>query len=103
MMLKLFLGEFIGTFIFLSTIIFVVGLGPNDANNLFKIGFGLIVAAAIFGKITGAHFNPAVSIMFFLNNQLSIDKLFLYIIAQIAGGILALLIFKLMSKGMTNI
>jgi glycerol uptake facilitator-like aquaporin len=97
-MLKLFLGELIGTFVFLSTIIFSVGLSSSDITNLFKIGFGLIIAIAIFGKITGGHFNPAVSIMFFLNNQLSIDKLFLYIIAQIAGGVLALLLFKFMSK-----
>ena len=97
-MLKLFLGELIGTFVFLSTIIFSVGLSSSDITNLFKIGFGLIIAIAIVGKITGGHFNPAVSIMFFLNNQLSIDKLFLYIIAQIAGGVLALLLFKFMSK-----
>jgi len=96
-MLKLVLGEFIGTFIFLSTIIFVVGQSPNDITNLFKIGLALIVVIAIYGNITGGHFNPAVSIMFFLNNQLTIDKLFLYILAQIAGGAVALLIFKLMT------
>jgi glycerol uptake facilitator-like aquaporin len=36
--------------------------------------------------------------MFYLNNQLSIDKLFLYILAQIAGGVTALLLFKYMAK-----
>jgi glycerol uptake facilitator-like aquaporin len=97
-MLNLFIGEFLGTFIFLSAIIFSVGFNPNDMLILFKVGLGLIVACAIFGKVTGAHFNPAVSIMFYLNNQLSIDKLFLYILAQIAGGVTALLLFKYMAK-----
>jgi len=95
-MLKLFLGEFVGTFIFLTTIIFVTSQNQNDITSAFKIGAALIVVIAILGNITGGHFNPAVSIMFFLNNHLSMDKLLLYIVAQIAGGVLALLFFKLM-------
>ena len=36
-MLNLFIGEFLGTFIFLSAIIFSVGFNPNDMLILFKV------------------------------------------------------------------
>ena len=83
MMLKKLIVEFIGTVIFLGVI-----LTTGEA-----IPIGLALATSIYfgGKISGGHFNPAVSVMFFLNKQLSGLDLLCYIIAQVLGGSAALL------------
>jgi aquaporin Z len=46
------------------------------------------------GKISGGHFNPAVSVMFFLNNELKMNELFVYIVAQLLGAVLAMITYK---------
>ena len=43
----------------------------------------------MFGSISGAHFNPVVSFIFFLRKELSGSDLYKYIIVQIAGGLVA--------------
>lgn len=55
------------------------------------ITFGLIVTTIIllFGKISGAHVNPAVSIALFVNRQLNGKRLIGYLCAQVFGGVLA--------------
>ena len=90
---KKFLSEFIGTFIFLSTIIVVVNkLKPNV--NFLKIGLALSISIVIFGPISGGHFNPAVSYMFLIHKQLTIREFFVYIIGQVLGATLSLGLFK---------
>jgi glycerol uptake facilitator-like aquaporin len=87
-MLK-YLVEFIGTFIFLGVILNVVNQKVKWA--AFAVGLALAVVVLWGGGISGGHFNPAVSIMFFLNKQLSTIDLIGYIVAQILGGASALL------------
>ena len=43
----------------------------------------------MFGPISGGHFNPAVSLIFFLRKELAAYNFLIYIINQIIGGILA--------------
>lgn len=80
------LVEFIGTFIFLSVI-----LTTGEA-----IPIGLALATAIFfgGKVSGGHFNPAVSTMMLMNRKLSVEQFVGYVIAQVLGGLVALWFFK---------
>jgi|TARA_A100001015_G_scaffold288725_1_gene359867 aquaporin Z len=87
-MLK-YLVEFIGTFIFLGVILNVVNQKVKWA--AFAVGLALAVVVLWGGGISGGHFNPAVSVMFFLNKQLSTIDLIGYIVAQILGGASALL------------
>src|ERR1700687_6166625 len=47
----------------------------------------LVVLITIFGPISGAHFNPAVTLVFALKRELLPREALLYIAAQIAGGI----------------
>ncbi len=47
----------------------------------------LVVLITILGPISGAHFNPAVSLVFALKRELSPRDAVLYVAAQIAGGI----------------
>jgi aquaporin Z len=87
-------AEAIGTFIFLSVIIFTVNGAKDMGVNWLKIGLALGISILLFGAISGGHFNPAVSLMFYLNNQLAADELGLYWVGQVIGASLALLLFR---------
>ncbi|XP_076949941.1 putative aquaporin NIP-type [Bidens hawaiensis] len=88
------LAEFIGTF----CVIFA-GCGSVAVNNLYgKVTFpgvcvtwGLIVMAMIYtvGHVSGAHFNPAVTITLSLLGLCPFKEVALYILAQLLGSILA--------------
>lgn len=56
--------------------------------NTVATGAALVVLITIFGPISGAHFNPAVSLVFALRRDLSGRDLPAYIVVQIVGGIL---------------
>src|SRR3984957_1208581 len=60
--------------------------------NTLPTGAILVVLITILGPISGAHFNPAVSIVFALKRELSMRDAVTYIIAQIIGGILGTII-----------
>jgi glycerol uptake facilitator-like aquaporin len=75
------LVEFLGTFIFLSVIV--------ATGNWLAIGATLAGLILLGGSISGGHFNPAVTIMMLYNRSIAVDNATAYIVAQIAGGILA--------------
>ena len=91
-----YISEFIGTFILLVSI---VGSGiagqqyTNDqmvilVSHAVVIGLTLIFIIGIFANFSGAHFNPIVSILFFLQKELSKKDLCLFISIQITAAIL---------------
>jgi glycerol uptake facilitator-like aquaporin len=53
--------------------------------------FILAVLIQMLAPISGAHFNPAVSLVDFLNKGLSAKKLVLYVVAQVFGGVLGVI------------
>src|SRR3954447_5113111 len=55
--------------------------------NTLPTGAILVVIITILGPISGAHFNPAVSLVFALRRELTPRDALLYILAQVAGGI----------------
>ena len=55
--------------------------------NSIATGCGLYVLISLLGPISGAHFNPAVSIMMWRVGHLNTQSLFAYIAAQIIGAI----------------
>ena len=55
--------------------------------NTLATGAILIVLISVFGPLSGAHFNPAVSVAFALRGALSWPEAALYIGAQLVGGI----------------
>jgi glycerol uptake facilitator-like aquaporin len=89
-------GELLGTAFLLAA---VVGSGimaqklsgGNLAlallGNTLPTGAILVVLILIFGPVSGAHFNPAVSLAFALRGELSWRDAATYIVAQIAGAI----------------
>ena len=57
------------------------------ANTLATVG-GLIVLIEVFGPISGAHFNPAVSLVMAWRGALPGPALLPYVVAQLAGAVL---------------
>jgi glycerol uptake facilitator-like aquaporin len=55
--------------------------------NTVPTGAILVVLITILGPISGAHFNPAVTLVFTLKRDLTPRDALLYVAAQIAGGI----------------
>ena len=79
-------AEFLGTMFFLYVI-----LATGDA---VAIGLALMAAIFIVGKSSGGHFNPAVSVVMAMAGKMNMNDLAPYILAQIAGGLAALELFK---------
>ncbi len=85
----------------------VVGSGimaENLTSNEFNIllantiitGAGLTALIWIFISISGAHFNPAVSLVMFLNNEIKLKDLICFIFFQFIGGFLGVMLANLM-------
>jgi glycerol uptake facilitator-like aquaporin len=55
--------------------------------NTIPTGAILVVLILIFGPLSGAHFNPAVSLAFALRRELTLGSAGVYIVAQLAGAI----------------
>jgi glycerol uptake facilitator-like aquaporin len=55
--------------------------------NTLATGAGLVTLILTFGPISGAHFNPAVTMVFALRSEVSPSIAGLYVAAQIVGGI----------------
>jgi len=60
--------------------------------NTLPTGAILVVLITILGPISGAHFNPAVTLVFALKRDLTARDALLYVAAQVAGGIAGTLI-----------
>ncbi len=64
--------------------------------NALATGAGLTVLILVFGPVSGAHFNPAVSLYFMLRGDLAIPRGAAYMASQILGGIAGVVIAHLM-------
>ncbi|MEE2700114.1 MAG: aquaporin [Bacteroidota bacterium] len=79
--MKNYIIEFIGTFF----LVLSIGLTGNP----LAIGVMLMVMVYMGGHISGAHYNPAVSIAMIFRGLLTIKEAINYIISQLAGAFLA--------------
>jgi glycerol uptake facilitator-like aquaporin len=85
-MLNKYLIEFFGT-LFLVYIILAT-------DNAIAIGAAVAVAIMIGGPISGSMINPAVSIAMVAAGKMPSSDLVPYILAQVAGALVALELFK---------
>jgi aquaporin Z len=83
--MKKYLTEFIGTFF----LVFTIGLTGNAAMAPLAIGASLMVMVYMGGHISGAHYNPAVSLAVCLRGKLESKEFLPYILFQIAGALAA--------------
>ena len=93
--MKKYISELTGTFalIFCGTGAIIINQETNGSITHLGIAitFGLVVMAMIhsLGCISGAHFNPAVTIAFAVAKKFEIKEVLPYIISQLIGALLA--------------
>eukprot|EP00397_Hematodinium_sp_SG-2012_P041480 GEMP01045693.1.p1 GENE.GEMP01045693.1~~GEMP01045693.1.p1 ORF type:complete len:242 (+),score=34.93 GEMP01045693.1:61-786(+) len=84
-----FIAEFIGTFF----LVFTVGLNVLQHTALAPISIGSILMVLVFasGSVSGAHFNPAVSLGVYLSkrDKLSLPSMLIYFASQTVGAVVA--------------
>lgn len=94
-------AELAGTAMLLATVIGsgVMGEALSGGNvaiallgNTLATGAMLVVLITMLGSISGAHFNPAVTAIFAARRELPVSDAAAYVLAQVAGAILGVLI-----------
>ena len=101
---RIFFSELIGTALLvlggLSFVIFMFGSGspmarilPSEGLRRLITGFlfgttGALIALSPVGRESGAHINPIVSFGFRLMGRLTLKRMMVYVVAQLAGAIL---------------
>ncbi|MCI0381213.1 MAG: aquaporin [Gemmataceae bacterium] len=85
--MKKYVVEFIGTF-FLVTTIGCVVISPGDAGRLAPLAIGSVLMVMVFagGHVSGAHYNPAVTLAVFLRGRCPAADVAPYMIAQVLGA-----------------
>ncbi len=63
------------------------GIGMAVLADALAVGFILFALIEIFGPISGAHFNPAVSLAMALDGKIGWKRASIYVLAQVAGGL----------------
>lgn len=71
-------------------------IGLALLGNTLATGAILVVLITILGPISGAHFNPAVSLIFAISRTLPRSDLTAYVLAQIVGGVIGTIAAHLM-------
>jgi len=94
-------AEFVGTLFLLAAVVGsgIMGealAGGNDAiallGNTAATGAMLAVLITVFGPISGAHFNPAVTLAFVLRREIAGGLAAAYVIAQVLGGLAGMML-----------
>ena len=91
--MKRYLVEFVGTFFLVLTIGCVV-MAPNGAGALAPLAIGAALMVMVFtgGHVSGAHYNPAVTVAVFLRGKCAASDVPGYLVAQCAGAAAAAMI-----------
>ncbi len=85
-----YLIEFLGTFFLVLTVALT--------GNPLAIGAVLLSMVYMGGYISGAHYNPAVTLAVFVRGKIKADEAFKYFLFQILGAFCAALVFFLITK-----
>ena len=89
-------AEFIGTAFLLATVIgsgiMAETLSPDNAGialagNTLATAAMLVVLILIYGPVSGAHFNPAVTLAFALRRDITVAEAAAYVVVQVAGAL----------------
>lgn len=98
-------AEFIGTLFLLATVIGsgIMGetLSPDNTavallGNTIPTGAILFVLITALGPVSGAHFNPAVTLVFWLRKEIGAADAALYVLVQVVGGIAGVVLANIM-------
>ncbi len=98
-------AEFVGTAFLLATVIgsgiMAETLSPDNAGvallgNTIATAAMLVVLILIYGPVSGAHFNPAVTLAFAVRREISIRDTAAYIPVQVAGALVGAMLAHVM-------
>lgn len=89
-MIEALIAECLGSLVFFTCIL--------SYGEPIPIVVGLLAAIYAFGKISGGHFNPAVSFMMLLKGDIKLPKFITYVLMQLLGAGLAVLWWKTNNK-----
>ncbi len=100
-------AEFIATgmfvFIGVGSVVAARFAGATDAAFIVSValahGLGILLAVTVTGKISGGHINPAVSFAMAATGKMKVSTALLYVAAQLAGAVLAVLLMKAIVAG----
>lgn len=90
-------AEALGSFFLFATVVGSGIMAENVAGgnvavallgNTLATGAILFVLIAILAPISGAHFNPAVTLVMYLRKELPLSAALLFVLAQLAGGLI---------------
>jgi aquaporin Z len=100
--MKKYLVEFISTFFLVFTIGMTV-IAPG-AGNLAPLAIGSVLMVLIYagGHVSGAHYNPAVTIGVWLRGKLAASDIVPYIGVQLAGSVVASFAVKALKTGLVT-
>jgi glycerol uptake facilitator-like aquaporin len=95
-----YFSEFLGTLILLLSVVGSGIMGQNLSQNegvvllanSLAIGFTLTFLIITFGKRSGAHFNPAVTLVMLLLKKIKLNEAIIYIFMQVIGACVGVLI-----------
>lgn len=84
--MKKLVYEFIGTFF----LVFIIGCAVSSGSTMPALAIGAALMALVYagGHISGAHYNPAVSLAIFLRKKMQMNEMLQYWAVQIIGGFL---------------
>lgn len=110
-MRDIFVAEFVGTFLLILLGDGVVanvltrksgmaGAGPVQITLAW--GLAVMIPATIFGAMSGAHFNPALTIALAFKGDIAWDTVLTYILGQMLGAMLGALLVYLLFKDHFN-
>jgi len=100
--MRKYLTELLGTFILVFCATGAIVINQQTEGSIGHIGISLTVGLLVmtliyaFGNISGAHFNPAVSIAFTVARKFPVNKLVPYIFSQLFGAVMASFFLKLL-------
>jgi len=100
--MKKYFTEFLGTFILVFCGTGAIIINQQNNGMIGHVGIamtsGLVVMTLIyaFGNISGAHFNPAVTISFTVSRKFSVRNMIPYVFSQVSGALLASVFLKVL-------
>jgi arsenate reductase len=97
-------AEFLGTALLVTVVVGSGIMGTNTSDdvgialliNTISTIFALVLLILIIGPISGAHFNPVVSIVELLNRSLGASKALIFVLAQVLGAMVGAVVANLM-------
>lgn len=92
-----YLAEFLGSFALLVFVggaaVYTLGSSTPDARAILvslAVGVAVLAGAFVFGPISGAHFNPAVTLSMAVARKMPLRDVGPYLVAQVLGGLVGM-------------